>query len=111
MSVLDLVQRVHPTPAVGGSPRDEALAFISEGEAVPRDYWAGPVGWADAAGDGEWMIGIRSARLHTDESAVTLHAGAGIVAGSDPEAEAAEVNVKLATVLESVIPGGSAHLR
>ena len=72
-----------------------------------RGYWAGPVGWADAGGDGEWMIGIRSARLHADgRRPVTLRAGAGIVADSDPEAEAAETNVKLATVLDAVVPGG-----
>ncbi len=57
------------------------------------------------------MIGLRSARLHTDGASVSLHAGAGIVAGSNPEAEAAEVNVKLTTVLDALIPGGSAHLR
>jgi isochorismate synthase len=57
------------------------------------------------------MIGIRSARLHPDGTTVTLHAGSGVVAGSDPDAEAAETNVKLASVLESLVPGGSAHLR
>jgi menaquinone-specific isochorismate synthase len=110
-SVLDLLERVHPTPAVGGTPREAALATIAEGEPVARDYWAGPVGWVDAAGDGEWMIGIRSALLHTDGRAVTLHAGSGVVAESDPEAEAAETDVKLGSVLESLVPGGSAHLR
>jgi len=111
MSILDLVGRMHPTPAVGGVPRDLALATILEGEAAPRGHWAGPVGWTDAQGNGEWMIGLRSARLHADGSSVSLHAGAGIVAGSDPEAEAAEVNVKLTTVLDALIPGSSAHLR
>jgi isochorismate synthase len=110
-SVLELLERLHPTPAVGGTPRESALATIAEGEPVPRGYWAGPVGWVDAGGDGEWMIGIRSARLHTDGTTVSLHAGAGIVADSDPEAEAAETGIKLATVLESLVPGGSAHLR
>jgi isochorismate synthase len=57
------------------------------------------------------MIGIRSARLHPDEQALSLHAGAGVVADSDPAAEAAETDVKLATVLDSLVPGGSAHLR
>ena len=65
----------------------------------------------DAKGDGEWMIGIRSARLHTDGETLTLHAGAGVVAGSDPEAEAAETDVKFSSVLESLVPGGSAELR
>ena len=57
------------------------------------------------------MIGIRSARLHADGAAVTLRAGSGIVAGSDPDAEAAETDVKLATVLEAVVPGASVQLR
>jgi isochorismate synthase len=108
---LELVDRLNPTAAVGGTPRADALAFIADGEPTPRGAWAGPVGWADAQGDGEWMIGIRSARLHPEANAITLQAGSGVVAGSDPEAEAAETNVKLATVLEAVVPGSSAHLR
>jgi menaquinone-specific isochorismate synthase len=111
MGILELVEIVHPTPAVGGTPRDEALATIAALEPDERGYWAGPVGWADAKGDGEWMIGIRSARLHPDGRTVTLRAGAGIVADSDPESEAAETDVKLTSVLESLVPGGSAHLR
>lgn len=111
VSVLRLVELVHPTPAVGGTPLELALATIAAGEPDPRGFWAGPVGWIDAGGDGEWMIGIRSARLHRDETTVTLRAGAGIVADSDPEAEAAETDVKLTTVLDSLVPGGSAHLR
>ena len=109
--VLDLLTLLHPTPAVGGTPRSEALAFIESGEPEGRGHWAGPVGWVDAHGDGEWMIGIRSACLRTDEVTVDLRAGAGIVADSDPSEEAAEVNLKLSTVLEAVVPGGSAQLR
>jgi menaquinone-specific isochorismate synthase len=109
--VLELVELVHPTAAVGGTPRDVALATIATLEPDQRGYWAGPVGWADAKGDGEWMIGIRSARLHPDGRTITLRAGAGVVADSDPEAEAAETDVKLTSVLESLVPGGSAHLR
>jgi menaquinone-specific isochorismate synthase len=110
-TILELLERMHPTPAVGGTPRAAALATIADGEPVPRGYWAGPVGWVDARGDGEWMIGIRSARLHTDGQTLTLHAGAGVVADSDPEAEAAETDVKFSSVLESLVPGGSAELR
>jgi isochorismate synthase len=109
-SVLELLEQLHPTPAVGGTPRAEALTFMARGEPSPRGYWAGPVGWVDAAGDGEWMIGIRSARLHPQGDAATLRAGAGIVADSDPKAEAAEVHVKLTTVLDSLVPGASAQL-
>ncbi|HVB92032.1 MAG TPA: isochorismate synthase [Acidimicrobiales bacterium] len=108
--VLALVRELHPTPAVGGTPRAAALAAIAEGEPVPRGHWAGPVGWVDAEGNGEWMIGLRSACLHADGESVTLHAGSGVVAASDPRDEAAETNMKLATVLESLVPGGSAHL-
>jgi isochorismate synthase len=116
-TILQLLDRLHPTPAVGGTPRDEALAAIEAGEPNDRGYWAGPVGWADARGDGEWMIGIRSALLHADDATpgrtvtvLGLRAGSGIVAGSDPAAEAAETNVKLATVLDTVIPGASVEL-
>jgi menaquinone-specific isochorismate synthase len=111
VGVLELVEHLHPTPAVGGTPRAEALAFIARGEAGARGYWAGPVGWIDAGGEGEWMIGIRSALLQADGTAVTLRAGSGIVADSDPDAETAETNVKLATVLEAVVPGASVQLR
>jgi isochorismate synthase len=109
--VLELLDRLHPTPAVGGTPRADALKAIADGEPDDRGHWAGPVGWVDAAGDGEWMIGIRSARLRAEGTVLTLRAGSGIVAGSDPEAEAAETNVKLAAVLDAVVPGASAQLR
>ncbi len=111
--VLELVARLHPTPAVGGTPRDDALAVIAEGEPDDRGYWAGPVGWTDSAGDGEWMIGIRSALVGAGTSgpSLSLRAGSGIVADSDPEAEAEETNVKLATVLDTVLPGALVELR
>ncbi len=110
-SVLALLAELHPTPAVGGTPRDEALARIAASEAGDRGYWAGPVGWVGAGGDGEWMIGLRSAQLDVTTHRLSLRAGAGIVAGSDPEEEAAETNVKLKTVLETVVPGSSVDLR
>ena len=109
--VLELLRQLHPTPAVGGTPRAEALAFIAAHEAGERGHWAGPVGWVGADGDGEWMIGIRSAQLNADGAALRLRAGGGIVADSDPEAEAAEADVKLATVLDAVVPGASVQLR
>jgi len=110
-TVVEILELVHPTPAVGGAPRDEALATIAAAESGRRGYWAGPVGWVDGQGDGEWMIGIRSALVDPDGTRVTLRAGAGIVADSLPDAETAETDVKLATVLESLVPGGSVHLR
>ncbi len=109
--VLELLAPLHPTPAVGGTPRDEALAFQRAHEAGSRGYWAGPVGWVGASGDGEWMIGIRSARLDDRGTSVTLRAGGGIVADSDPDTEAAEADLKLTTVLDAVVPGASAQLR
>jgi menaquinone-specific isochorismate synthase len=109
--VLELVQQLHPTPAVGGTPRADALAFIAAHEAGERGHWAGPVGWVGADGDGEWMIGIRSAELDPEVATLKLRAGGGIVADSDPVAEAAEADVKLATVLDAVLPGASVQLR
>ena len=109
--VLELLERLHPTPAVGGTPRSEALAFIGAHEAGTRGYWAGPVGWVGADGDGEWMIGIRSAQLDAEATTLSLRAGGGVVADSDPEAEAVEADVKLATVLHAVLPGASVQLR
>ncbi len=115
-TILQLLDRLHPTPAVGGTPRADALAAIEAGEPDDRGYWAGPVGWADGHGDGEWMIGIRSALLYAGDATpgrtvLGLRAGSGIVAGSDPASEAEETNVKLATVLDTVIPSASVELR
>lgn len=107
--VLELVAALHPTPAVGGVPRDDALSLITALEPGPRGCWAGPLGWMDAAGDGDWVVGLRSATLAG--AAATVWAGAGIVAASDPEAEQAEVGVKLAPVLEGLSPGSSTLLR
>jgi len=111
VGVLELLRPLHPTPAVGGTPRPEALRFIAGHEAGERGHWAGPVGWVGAGGDGEWMIGIRSAELDANGTTLRLRAGGGVVADSDPDAEAAEANVKLATVLDAVVPGASVQLR
>ncbi|MHB8218887.1 MAG: isochorismate synthase [Acidimicrobiales bacterium] len=102
-SVLELVSALHPTPAVGGAPRAEALSLIETLEPVTRGQWAGPAGWIDAAGDGDWFVGIRSATILGRE--VTMTAGAGIVAGSDPDAELAETTMKFGPVLEACCPG------
>lgn len=95
--LLALVEALHPTPAVGGVPRDAALAAISSAEGFDRGWYAGGVGWADASGDGEVALALRGALVRHDEA--TLYAGAGIVAGSDPAAEAAETDLKLAGML------------
>jgi isochorismate synthase len=102
-SALELAGLLHPTPAVGGVPRDLALAVLAELEPFARGPYAGPVGWVDAAGEGEWAIAIRCATL--TGAGARLVAGAGIVAGSDPEAEWAETEWKLAAVLGALAGG------
>jgi isochorismate synthase len=98
--VLQLVGALHPTPAVGGSPREAALAAIERLEPFERGRYAGPVGWMDAEGDGEWAITLRCAELEGDHA--TLFAGAGIVADSDPEAELDETERKFRAFLDSL---------
>jgi isochorismate synthase len=99
-SALDLVAALHPTPAVAGTPRDVALDTIAALEPFDRGRYAGPVGWMDANGDGEWAIALRCARLD-DEDAI-LYAGAGIVAGSDPDAELDETERKFRAFLDAL---------
>jgi menaquinone-specific isochorismate synthase len=91
-SVLDVVAALHPTPAVGGTPTDVAIDVIRELEVMDRGRYAGPVGWIDARGDGEWGIALRCAEL--DGPRARLFAGCGVVADSDPAAELAEAQTK-----------------
>jgi len=91
-SALGLAAAVHPTAAVGGTPTDAAVELIRELEAMDRERYAGPVGWVDADGNGEWGIALRCAQL--DGARARLVAGCGIVAGSDPAAELAETITK-----------------
>jgi menaquinone-specific isochorismate synthase len=100
-SVVELMTALHPTPAVGGSPRDAALALIGAHEGLDRGRYAGPVGWVDADGNGEWAVGIRSAEL--DGPTARLFAGVGVVADSDPDAELAETRAKLQALLSAVV--------
>jgi menaquinone-specific isochorismate synthase len=100
-SVLELVGALHPTPAVGGSPRDVALALIAELEHLDRGRYAGPVGWVDAHGNGTWAVGIRSAEL--SGTTARLYAGVGVVADSDPAEELAETRAKLQALLGAVV--------
>ncbi len=100
-SVLDLVGALHPTPAVGGMPRDAALDLIAELEDLDRGRFAGPVGWVDAKGNGTWAVGIRSAQI--DGTRTRIHAGVGVVADSQPEQELAETRAKLQTMLGAII--------
>ena len=106
-SVLDLIAVLHPTAAVAGTPTDAALAAIARIEPSDRGRYAGPVGWVDAHGDGEWAIALRGAQFDlagADDTGIpfTAHAGAGIVAGSDPEAELLETRVKFRPIVDAL---------
>jgi salicylate biosynthesis isochorismate synthase len=98
--VVDLVARLHPTPAVAGAPREAALAWLAEREPMGRGWYAGAVGWFDAQGEGSFRVAIRSGVVAG--SRAWLYAGAGIVRGSDPAREYAEVRAKLAPMLEAL---------
>ena len=103
VSSLQLAESLHPSAAVGGTPTTEAVALIAEIEGMDRGRYAGPVGWMDATGDGEWGIALRSAEIAGNT--VRLFAGCGIVADSDPEAELAESQAKLVPVRDSLTVG------
>ncbi|GAA3911673.1 isochorismate synthase [Microbacterium invictum] len=107
-SALDLVHVLHPTAAVAGTPTDAAMDLIRRLEPFDRGRYAGPVGWINAHGDGEWAIALRCAQFElgaaTDDGGIpfTAHAGAGIVAGSDPEAEMLETRLKFRPIVDSL---------
>jgi menaquinone-specific isochorismate synthase len=100
-SALELALRLHPSAAVGGTPRDVAAEMIRELEAQPRGRYAAPVGWVDANGDGEFAIALRCAQV--SGRVARLWAGAGIVAESDPDAEVAETTAKFDAVLSALV--------
>jgi menaquinone-specific isochorismate synthase len=97
---LGLAAALHPSAAVGGTPTAEALALIDEIEGMDRGRYAGPVGWIDSTGDGEWGIALRCGLI--DGSSVRLFAGCGVVADSDPEAELAEAQAKFVPVRDAL---------
>jgi menaquinone-specific isochorismate synthase len=101
IDVAALVNALHPTPAVGGTPRPAALKAIAALEPFGRGRYAGPCGWVDARGDGEFIVALRGAEI--EGSHALLHAGAGIVAGSDPDAEWAETQQKLTPMLQALV--------
>jgi isochorismate synthase len=97
LSAIELAGLLHPTPAIGGEPRNAAAAAIPELEELDRGWYAGALGWMDAAEDGEFCVGIRSALLR--DRTAHVFAGNGIVADSDPAAELAETELKLDALL------------
>lgn len=97
---LDLVRAVHPTAAVAGTPRRVALDTLAELEGFDRGRYAGPVGWVDGDGDGEWAIALRCAQVDADGS-VTAYAGCGIVHDSVPADELAETEMKFRPIVEA----------
>ncbi len=98
--LLALGERLHPTPAVGGDPREAALTMIDEHEGFDRGWYAGPVGWMDGAGDGELCVALRCGIV--DRTQATLFAGCGIVADSDPAREWEESRIKLQAVVSAL---------
>jgi menaquinone-specific isochorismate synthase len=100
VSSLQLAEALHPSAAVGGTPTPVATALIARIEGMDRGRYAGPVGWMDSSGDGEWGIALRSASV--EDRTVRLFAGCGIVADSDPEAELAESQAKFVPVRDAL---------
>jgi menaquinone-specific isochorismate synthase len=98
--ILKIVAALHPTPAVGGAPREAALQAIRQLEGFERGWYAAPFGWVDAHGNGDFAVAIRSGLFH--ENRATLFGGAGIVADSDPQKEWDETAVKMRFLLEAM---------
>lgn len=99
-TLLDLVGRLHPTPAVGGIARDAALEHIRASERLDRGWYAGPIGWIDARGEGDWSVALRSGVVTGNHA--LLFAGCGIVDDSDPAAEYVETRLKLQPMLAAL---------
>jgi salicylate biosynthesis isochorismate synthase/menaquinone-specific isochorismate synthase len=97
MDAVELAGLLHPTPAVGGEPRELAIEMIPALEGLDRGWYAGTVGWIDATGDGEFCVALRCALLRGRTA--HCYAGCGIVRDSDPAAELAETEVKLQALL------------
>ncbi|NNE07987.1 MAG: isochorismate synthase, partial [Gemmatimonadetes bacterium] len=98
--VLDIVARLHPTPSVGGVPSREAVRWIGEHEPIARGWYAGPIGWFDQNGDGEFAVALRCGLLEGER--LHLYAGAGIVRDSDPHKEYVETDIKQLALLRAL---------
>ncbi|HEY5978788.1 MAG TPA: isochorismate synthase [Microlunatus sp.] len=100
---LGLAAALHPSAAVCGTPTRKARETLAELEHLDRERYAGPVGWIDAQGDGEWGIALRCGIVdETDPRQIRLYAGCGVVAGSDPQAELTESNAKLVPMRDAL---------
>ena len=104
-TVLKVLEALHPTPAVCGLPRDDALEFLSRKEPFERGWYSGPVGWFDVEGNGVFAPALRCAVARDHEW--RLFAGAGIVAGSDPRLEWEETSIKFEPVLRALAASGA----
>jgi isochorismate synthase EntC len=98
--VLDVAAALHPTPALGGWPKEAAQAYLAEAEPFNRGWYAAPVGWFDPWGNGLFAVAIRSGLLQGSQA--SLFAGAGIVEGSDPLQEWQETGLKFRPMLEAI---------
>jgi isochorismate synthase len=103
--VVDLVEKLHPTPAVGGLPREEAHRWLRAHESMQRGWYASPVGWFDEAGDGTFVVALRCGLI--DGERAVLYAGAGLVSGSNPAAEYAETGWKLQVLGDALRAAGT----
>ena len=99
-SLLLLVERLHPTPALGGLPKQEAVEKIREVEELDRGFYAAPLGWVDYQGNGEFAVSIRSGLIQGKEA--SLFAGCGVVADSDSESEYLETSLKFTPMLRAL---------
>jgi len=101
--VVQLMQALSPTPALGGHPRDAALALLAQHEGLARGRYGGSVGWCDRHGNGTWAVTIRCAEVSADRRVARLFAGGGIVAQSDPQSELAETQAKFQAMLAAIV--------
>jgi isochorismate synthase len=101
ISILEILGDLHPTPAVGGTPRKKALQWLFENEKSERGWYSGPVGWVNDRGEGDFAIALRAALLRGNSA--HLHAGAGIVSGSVPEKELRETELKMKAAFSAIL--------
>ena len=96
-----MLSRLHPTPAVGGTPRERAIPLIAQLEAFPRGLYVGAVGWVDSRGGGEFIVALRSALVSGSEA--RMYAGAGIIEGSTIDKEFAETELKFRAMQDAIL--------